>query len=175
MLPTLNVVKQPYFGAVFYYMMAFAGILSVAALLEYAQPYQRAKVCILSLAVGMIVYDASHLRIGYATFGSNGDAAHVQREVCKAIDSVARDKCRVLLTTTGCICTPMITYDMLRNGLRDVSYSEWSYREKIDAKTEMESADIVIASEPGTGMVTTIFHPLTNSSKPCLSLGTRTN
>jgi hypothetical protein len=51
----------------------------------------------------------------------------------------------------------MITYDMLRNGLRDVSYSEWSYREKIDAKTEMESADIVIASEPGTGMVTTIF------------------
>jgi len=157
LLPTMNAVKQPYFGAVFYYTLAFAGIVSMGMLLERTQPYRWVKGGIIVLALTMIIYDASKLRLGHQWFGANGDAGPVQREICKSLEGVARDHCRVLLTTTGCISTPMVSFDLLRLGYRNVDVLEWSYQQDLDVKGEMNASDIIIASEPGTGMVTTHF------------------
>lgn len=159
MLPTLNAVKQPYFGSVFYYTLTFMGIVSMGMLIERFQAHRWLKGGLITLALTMIVYDGRKIDVGHRWFGDNGDAGPVQREICKAVDSVATDRCHVFLTTTGCISTPMMSFDLLCAGRRDVSVYEWSYDPNLDLDVDriITESDIVIASEPGTGMVTTIF------------------
>lgn len=157
MLPTLNAVKQPYFGSVFYYTLTFMGIVSMGMLIERFNSHQWLKGGLIALALSMIIYDGSKVDVGHTWFGDNNDAGSVQRAICKAVDSVATDRCHVFLTTTGCISTPMMSFDLLRAGHRDVSVYEWSYEPNLDVDRVITESDIVIASEPGSGMVTTIF------------------
>lgn len=159
MLPTLNAVKQPYFGSVFYYTLTFMGIVSMGMLIERFHSHQWLKGGLITLALITIIYDGSKMKVGHTWFGANGDAGPVQRDVCKAVDSVATDHCHVFLTTTGCISTPMMSFNLLCAGHRDVAVYEWSYDPNLDLDVNkiINESDIVIASEPGTGMVTTIF------------------
>lgn len=154
LLPTLNEVKSPFFGAVFYDMCLFATVAACGRLWRARPETGRTRVVVAVLLVLSAAIAVARFRMPQTSFGPHGDAAAVQRAVVGLVRAAATDGCRIAVPNTGWVNAPCLAYALARDGVRDVSFEEpWMCDDLARHREILAWADIVVASEPGTGLV----------------------
>jgi hypothetical protein len=74
--------------------------------------------------------------------------------VYEVVRRAAHDNCRVCLTTTGFVNAAFMKYALARDGLKNIKAKElWMYSDLDDHRRAMQKANVIIASEPGTGLI----------------------
>ncbi|MBY0588735.1 glycosyltransferase family 39 protein [bacterium] len=169
-LPTINEVKQPFFGAVFYFSFSFVALLSIACLVERFRSNRYVVTGLVLLSLGTLAFGLKDWRAPYINLGHEGEGAIVQREVYKIIAAHAKDGCRFSVTTSGWINGTTLAYSLCRDGVNLVDHREkWLIDDLAVHESIMKWSDIVITSESGTGLVDEQF-PAAKKQKELLDL-----
>lgn len=83
-----------------------------------------------------------------------GDAAVVQHAVARIVRSAAADGCRIAVPNSGWVNSTALAYSLTRGGIRDVAIrEEWACDDLARHREIFEWADVIVTSEPGTGLV----------------------
>jgi hypothetical protein len=153
-LPTMNEVKQPFFGAVFYFTYTFVALLSMAWLVDRYRSIRPLTFLLVVLSLGTLAYGMKNWRSPYINLGHEGEGAVVQREVYEIVRAHAKDGCRFSVTTSGWVNGTTLAYSLCRDGVKLVDHREkWLTGDLSEHERIMKWSDIVITSEPGTGLV----------------------
>jgi hypothetical protein len=153
-LPTMNEVKQPFFGAVFYFGYTFVALLSIAWVLDRYRSIRPASAILVIAALATLGYGVKDWQYPYINLGQNGEGPIVQREVYKVLEAHSKDSCRFCVTTSGWISGTTLAYSLCRDGIKLVDHREkWLEPDLAVHESIMRWADVVITSEPGTGLV----------------------
>jgi hypothetical protein len=153
-LPTMNEVKQPFFGAVFYFCYSFVAMLSIAWLCERYSAIKPVAFLLTVAALATLGYGVKGWQSPYINLGQDGEGAQVQKEVYQILAGHAQDGCRFSVTTSGWINGTTLAYSLCRDGVKLVDHREkWLVDDLSVHESIMNWSDIFITSEPGTGLV----------------------
>jgi hypothetical protein len=172
-LPTMNEVKQPFFGAVFYFSFLFVAMLSIAWLCERFSSVKPMAYLLLVAALVTLGYGVKGWQSPYINLGQDGEGAAVQKEVYRILADHAQDGCRFSVTTSGWVNGTTLAYSLCRDGIKLVDHREkWLVDDLSVHESIMNWSDIVITSEPGTGLVDEQF-PAAKKQDDLLALARR--
>lgn len=154
LLPTLNQVKTPFFGAVFYELLLFTAVVSMGRLWRGRAGHAGSRWLVAALVLLSVGIGVGRFRYPTMAFGPHGDAAAVQHAVADFVRSVAADGCRIAVPNSGWVNSTALAYSLTSEGIRNVSIrEEWMSADLDQHRRTFDWADVIVTSEPGTGLV----------------------
>lgn len=155
-VPTMNPVKQYFFGIAFAVLLFFMAVEVLAHVLDALEGWARLRqVLVTSLLLASLLCAKSPPYWGEVKDPLVQKRNRLVEEIYRSLrEAQPRHDARIYVTTAGTVNAHLLQYMALKDGFSRWSFGKFDERYDLELyRNEVKSADFVVASEPGNSEV----------------------
>ena len=154
-VPTLNPVKQYFFGIAFAVLLFFLAVEILADVLDALEGWARLRqVLVTSLVLVGLLWEKSPLYWGQINDPMIQKRTRLVEEVYTSLrEAQPKHAARIYVTSAGTVNAHVLWYMALKDGFSQWSFGTFDGDDLELHRRQVQSADFVIASEPGNSEV----------------------